>query len=218
MRVAACSIFMNSANYVDRYFDQMHTLGKSFDLSLVLTEGDSNDSTWDELKSRWHPGIYLKQVNHGGPYFGSVDNNQRWEQISRVVRPTIAKALELEPDVVVWVESDLVWDVDVMARLIDSVNVPGRTSCPMVLADSSTRFYDIWGYRMNGKMFLAQEPYLPEDPFHFQQPGSPLVHIDSCGSCFATSDLEALAKWDGRWPYQESSNLKLHTDLVIRHP
>lgn len=217
--IAVCSIFMNSVTYLDTYFAQIGDLSKSQELSLVLTEGDSSDDTWNELKARWTPGMYMQQIHHGGPHFGSVDNAQRWEQIARVVRPTVNRALELEPDAVLWVESDLVWDADTMSKLIESVTeAPGRTSCPMVFADTTPRFYDIWGYRLNGKGFLAHPPYFPEDPTHFTQPGSNLVHIDSCGSCFATSDLQTLAEWDGHWPYWGSGNIKLHQDLVIRHP
>lgn len=224
MRVAVCSIFRNSAHYMERYFDQLLPLRDRYELVASLTEGDSTDGTKDFVWA-WNSTSpcdwQFQTVDHGGPHYGSVDHPHRWDLIAQVVRPTIAHALDMKPDLVLWVESDLVWDTETMTQLIDRTAAgPNRTSAPMLLAGHTPRFYDTWGYRLGGQMFLGHPPYLPENADHFREPGNPLVHIDSCGSCFVTNDLAGIAQWDGVWPYWApgTGNIKLHTDLVVRHP
>lgn len=213
--IVLCSIFRNSFNYLDRYFDQVRKLRERIDLTLVLTEGDSTDATWDMLKSRWTRGdTYLKKVDHGGPRYPSIDLPQRWEQIAQVVRPTVARALELNPDMVIWVESDLLWDAEDMMRLVDAAK-QGKAVAPMVLAEGEERFYDTWGFRMNGAQFNRAAPYIP-GPGLFDDG---LVKIDSCGSCFVTPEPERhLRTWSGLWPFPAAGELWLEQGARIRHP
>lgn len=216
MRVVVASIFRNSMDYMDRYWDQVFSLRDKYDLRCALTEGDSTDGTKDFVWA-WNgvcaDGYQFATVDHGGPHFGSVDHEPRWQQIAQVVRPTIQRALELEPEVVLYVESDLIWDTETMTQLIDrTAAAPGRTSAPMLLAsDNPERFYDTWGYRLNGQQFRGMPPYWDGDDMATHP------KIDSCGNCFATNNLEELASWDGHWPYP-SRNMRLQTDLIVRHP
>lgn len=225
MRVALCSIFMDSMDYMDRYWDQVMPLRDQYDLSVSVAEGDSTDGTKDftEAWNRVCPANYqFLTVDHGGQKYGNIDHPQRWAQIAQVVKPTIQRALAWDPDVLVWVESDLMWETEVMTQLIERTAAgPMRTSTPMVLAGGTERFYDIWGHRINGHQFHAWPPYWSEEDDHlFREPGSDLLHIDSCGNCFATNDLESLKVWNGHWPYRApmTGNIKLHTDLIVRHP
>jgi hypothetical protein len=211
--IALCSIFRDSQSYLDRYFEQVNKLRCRVGLRLYLTEGDSHDGTDDELAHRVRTSDTFMEVSHGGPRFGSVDNPQRWAQIASVVRPTLARALEDDPDIVIWVESDLVWDTEDMVRLIDAAK-NGRSVAPMVFAEEGPRFYDTWGFRQNGQRFYAHQPYFPADPVTDEV----YAKIDSCGSCFATPDLDALGKWDGTWPFHAGGRLWLDTLARVRHP
>ena len=219
--IAVCSIFRNSDPYIQRYFQQIQALRAALapePVRLVLSEGDSSDWTWVNLLSKITPKDELARVEHGGPHFGSVDNPQRWEQIARVVRPTIAAALKLEPELVVWVESDLMWETGAMVELIETARA-GRAVAPMVMAAGEERFYDIWGFRLRGAYFLPQLPYFPHDPNDDNRADSRLRKIDSCGSCFATPDLHALAQWDGIWPYRNGDEQLWIDPLVeVTHP
>lgn len=223
MRVTACSIFRNSAHYVDRYMWQMDRLAERVDLRLVLTYGDCTDNTRETLENVWgarHPviakalggvSIRVSRCDHNGPDFGSVDNPQRWDQIAQVVSHTLD--LVGDPgDALIWVESDLLWEArDMMTLLEDLDQVPAVA--PRVIADDGVRWYDVWGYRQNGRMFNAQPPYLPDGT----DLGDKLVKIDSCGSCWVTSG-GYWKEWSGHWPYTAGGDLWLDPRTTVRHP
>lgn len=213
--IAVCSIFRNSIQYLDRYFRQINTLRAQLDedVRLVLAEGDSTDFTWDSLTDYLQEGDVAIQAHHGGPHFGSVDHPQRWQQIAQVVQSVVPLALGLHPDVVVWVESDLVWDYRVLQKMIETAH-QGHSVAPMVFAGDTERFYDIWGYRMGGLQFTPHQPYLPKEG---EREGG-LVKIDSCGSCFATTNVKALREWTGHWPFTCGGGLWLDPMIAVRHP
>lgn len=211
--ITVCSIFSNSVPYLGRYFKQINDLRERYDLRLVLGEGDSRDHTYDELQSYLQPEDALLQHHHGGPVFGSVDSPQRWEQIASIVAPVVRAACGFQPQAVVWVESDLVWETRVMAQLIDTA-LDGRVVAPMVFAANSERFYDTWGFRMDGQHFYAHPPYQPKES---RREGN-FVKIDSCGSCFATDQLKTLKAWSGHWPYRAAGELWLDTSVCVEHP
>jgi hypothetical protein len=213
--IALCSIFRNSEGYLDTYFGQVKDLRNELDVTLVLGEGDSTDRTQELLHAYLSTDDTLLHLPHGGPHFGSVDNPQRWEQIAQVVAPVIAEAITRKPKALVWVESDLIWDTGVMVKLIQTA-LGGRTVAPMVFAGNTDRFYDTWGFRMGRKQFLPYEPYMPEEGIR----DNGYVKLDSCGSCFATSDLPDLAKWSGHWPFHSNKwgSLWLDPTICVRHP
>ena len=209
--IALSSIFRNSASYLDRYFAQVEELRLRVDgLRLVLAEGDSHDNTWDLLESFGRPGDEMLRINHGGPRFGSIDIPQRWAQIAQVVCPVKALACEWHPDVFVWVEADLIWDPEAMAHLIARAH--DFSVAPMVFQAETDLFYDTWGYRIGGQEFSQGPPYFPHEGH------DRFVKIDSCGSCFATHDLDAVREWDGHWPFPAGGGLWLDTETRIEHP
>src|SRR5271169_6124511 len=210
MRVALCSIFRNSTPYLDTYFGQVDELRKHFDLTLFLAEGDSADDTLAVAREHATAKDTLLYIPHGGPHFGSVDNPQRWEQIAQVVRPVLDEAIASKPDILVWVESDLIWDVNSMVKLIKGTT-PGRSVAPMVFDKGTDRFYDVWGFRLNGKGFQDHMPYFPSEPYR----DGDYAHIDSCGSCFVTQDLRAVKNWSGHWPFP-SRILWVDTTVSVR--
>lgn len=212
--IVLCSIFRDSHSYLERYFDQIAELRERIDLKLILAEGDSVDATRPALVGHlMGTDDVCITADHGGPKFASIDHPVRWEQIAYVVRKTLERALREQPDVLVWVESDLLWDADDLLALIDAAK-NGRSVTPMVFAEGTNRFYDVYGHRMNGAWFMGHAPY-------FQGPverEGVYVKVDSCGSCFATPDMDALRKWDGHWPYHGHGKLWLDTEHKVRHP
>ena len=214
MKLTVCSIFRDSVGYVPRYFHQIDRLREHVDVNLVLAEGDSTDETMDHLLRLVEPPDVLLHVAHGGAKYGSIDHPVRWDQIASVVRPVIERALRDDPDMVMWVESDLVWDTGNMLRLIDGAK-NGRAVAPMALAEGSKRFYDVWGYRVAKVGFNAYEPYWPGQP----ETEDGYVKIDSCGSCFVTPEPERhLRTWSGHWPFGAAGELWLDTAAEVRHP
>ena len=216
MVITLCSIFRNAEPYLERYLNQVADLRKEVDnVRLVLAEGDSEDHTAEILDRKIDLLDLLIHVDHGGPAFGSVNNPQRWDQIAEVVKPTLQLALDQNPEVLVWVEGDLIWDTGVMLKLIERARVsPGRAVAPMVFAAGEDRFYDTYGFRMQGLPFLPSMPYFPKEGHREDE----LVKIDSCGSCFATRDFQPVRKWTGHWPFYADGRLWLDDSICVTHP
>lgn len=211
MRVTLCSIFRDSAAYVHRYLLQVQGLRETMDVRLVVTEGDSSDTTYEDLASSGVE-MELHRFDHGGPRFASIDHPQRWDQIAKAVRFTLDQVGD-PGDALIWVESDLIWQPNTLHALTNDLLLEPAVA-PMVMADGEERFYDIWGFRRDGI------PFSPGHPFYTQS--SPygadgLVKIDSCGSCWATND-DWWRTWSGHWPYTAGGELWLDPTLRIWHP
>jgi hypothetical protein len=147
----------------------------------VWGEGDSNDRTATILaeKARKRALTFdLIDVSHGGPKFGSVNVEQRWRQISYCCN-AVLDAIPQSADVVVYVESDLIWSAETMIALMDRLGPGIDVVAPMSMAygEDRPRFYDTWGHRSGGVRF---EPYAP---FHPAIAENTLTTLDSAGSC-----------------------------------
>lgn len=179
MNVVLASIFRNSTGYLDRCFDQAARLRAALEadghtLRLLLAEGDSSDGTWEQLQQRIGSSGRLLKLEHGGPEFGSVDNEQRWRQISFVCNGLLA-AVPQEANAVIYVESDLIWEPETMLALLGALDTVPAVS-PMSFHQAGF-FYDTWGFRRNGIRFQPNPPYHPD--LH----GDVAMRIDSAGSC-----------------------------------
>jgi len=165
---------------IGRYFRQAEELqkaliGRGDTLSLVSGEGDSTDGTRGLLWALLHPfDATLVDVSHGGPAFGSVVDVQRFKQLAGVWN-CIWMHIPTSADIVIFCESDLIWDADTMIALIDDLK---RVPCvaPFLAELSTAGFFDTWAYRKDGKHFNKHEPYFDG------WPTTELVPIDSAGS------------------------------------
>lgn len=198
MNVVIASIFRDSASYLDRYVAQVTGLrdalaGRGDALRAVWGEGDSIDRTAVHLaeKARKRALTFdLLDVSHGGAKFGSVNVEQRWRQISYCCN-LVLHAIPDSADVVVYVESDLIWSPDTIISLIDRLTGSQMDAiAPMSMAygETPTRFYDVWGFRSGGVCF---QPYAPfHDALQQRTPGM-LVKLDSAGSCIVMTGAVA---------------------------
>jgi len=184
MKVVLASAFReSSAAYIARYFTQAmslrDTLAPRHSLRLRLVEGDSQNDTRGMLQKSAalrHFDLDLGTCNHGGPWFGSTEAPERMAALSKVGDVMMDGILSSD-DVVVYVESDLVWTAATLARLIGQVSEGRDIIAPLVMAGPS--FYDIWGYRADGVRFS------PFPPYHHRLRLDDLTEVDSVGSCFA---------------------------------
>lgn len=186
MKVVIASIFRDSASYVDRYVSQVTALrdalaARGDTLRAVWGEGDSIDRTATILAEKARKCALkfdLYDVAHGGPKFGSVNVEQRWRQISYCCN-TVLHNIPEDADVVVYVESDLIWLPETIITLIDGLGDSVDVLAPMSMANNETpaRFYDTYGHASNGVNFQPYAPYHPD-----LQPGE-LLRLDSAGSC-----------------------------------
>ncbi len=191
MKIVISSIFRNSTSYLDRYFGQIATLAgvlkaQDHQVELVLAEGDSDDNTYQEILNTASDynlagQMTLLKVDHGGPAFGSIDHNTRWRNISKVCNAV----LNMVPtcDRYIYVESDLIWDADMMLRLLGDIADGADAVAPMCFSSQNGNFYDTWGYRYCGEKFSPRFPYSKGIPYGALNFGDIRPVIDSAGSC-----------------------------------
>lgn len=186
MKITICSAFRSSAHRLTPYFVQVDSLRKRLakwgdTLSLVLGEGDHTDDTRDKLPG-WVSSMGLDaqivQVDHGGPEFGPVVDEQRFKQLAFVWNG-IWRCIPEDSDVAIFLESDLIWHPDALTSLAHLVIQGYHAVAPMVLEQGSDRWYDTWAFRVNGEQFSKEPPYYPG-----WRPGG-MVRMDSAGSCLA---------------------------------
>lgn len=181
MRVAIGSMFRNAADYLPGYLDQVRALQAALEargdsLRLIAAEGDSVDRTWELLWSGAEGlDAELFQCHHGGPVYGSVVLPERFAQMAYVQNAVISRVCP-EDDAFIYVEGDLWWEPATMLQLLDDLSAERPIVAPMAMHHTG-RFYDSWGYRLDGQHFA----YFP--PYHPSLNGSPLVRLDTAGSC-----------------------------------
>lgn len=165
-RVAVASMFRDSVTFhghridqVGRFFRQLggqQGLGELFDLSLHLVEGDSKDNTRQELEdhlARWPHGP-TELLHHSVNAFpvASLEDPVRFRQLSAVANVAFRAARDSGADYVLWVESDLILNDDLITSLLGAFG-PGSDKLGAVapltrfLQSGCKSLYDVWGYR-----------------------------------------------------------------------
>lgn len=196
MNVIIGSAFRNSVHYLSRYFTQAAMLQQALApfnnrVRVVAAEGDSTDGTRGTLasvSSAFGVECDIVDASHGGRWFGSTEEPERMRVLSHVGNAILngAAGRMTVDDVLVYVESDLVWDVGIIVHLITDLTVNNfaphfHSLSPLVMAGDA--FYDIWGFRgLNG------ERYSPFHPYHHEWAdalgnGRPYAEVSSVGSC-----------------------------------
>jgi hypothetical protein len=188
MNVAIGSAFRNSAGYpLQRYFSQVSALHERLDraghqLRVIAVEGDSADDTRFQLM-RWAQGlgiaVNIETRNHGKRVFGSTEEPERMAALS-FVGNGILESVREEDDVLVYVESDLVWRPEVITHLIEHL-AAGYTDVVSPLIFAGDAFYDIWAFRKGG--FGNEHRFGPFRPYHPELKFDQLTQVDSTGSC-----------------------------------
>lgn len=180
MHIVIASIFRDSESYIPRYFNQVQQLIALNTLHgdttrLVIAEGDSADDTYAALsKKSARLDVELLKIDHGGPRFGSIDNATRWHNISKVCNGVLERIRD-DDDVVVYVESDLLWFPESIRALISDTLHYDAVS-PICIHLATGQFYDTWGFRKDGICFAPQAPYHPNIRDNYSV-------LDSAGSC-----------------------------------
>jgi hypothetical protein len=185
-KVAIGSAFRNSASWqVERYFTQVYRYEKElikhgWGCRVIAVEGDSITDETRQSIEKWAD-IYcielnLVQANHGGPEFGSVESLERFAALSKVGN-AILERVEVDDDIVVYVESDLLWRPDTLLRLGSQVLEKDLdVVSPLVFAGQ--HFYDVWGFRG-----LDNARFAPFHPYHSMLNLDGLTEVSSVGSC-----------------------------------
>lgn len=183
MNVVLGSAWRNAAGLqTTKYFSQaaalyVDLLKRGHSLRVIAVEGDSVDGTRDCIKAeaaRYGLFLDLRTKNHGGPVFSSTEHPERMEALSGVGNEILAGVRNTD-DVLVYVESDLIWKPDTIVRCIDQLGTGIDVVAPMTFAGE--HFYDVWAFRVNGSRFG------PFAPFYDRLRLDSLTPVDSVGSC-----------------------------------
>jgi len=233
VKVVVASAHRNSSGrQISRWVDQIIALRAELrnhyycGVRAVAVEGDSTDNTLDWLISDAASRLDAADIsstvvtcNHGGPVYGSTEQPERMAALSKVGN-AILDAVEPADDILVYVESDLIWDGETIRRLIDRVLKWERVGIasvwvPVIMAGDI--FYDCWAYRtLDGSRIFH--------PFPFTAP----TELSSAGSCLvmpaavarnkrARMETSALVEWCEK---ARAVGYRIAVDpaLIVRHP
>ena len=229
MKVALGSAFRNSVS--NRQFDRWITQALSLawllrrnghEMTVIMAEGDSNDRTREVIDTFLDEGAVSGvrvDVTHGQPWFGSTEHAERFAALQGVGNG-ILEAITTDIDVLVYVESDLIWEAFEILSLIERLSAAVDVVAPLIFAGSC--FYDIFAYRdLDGVRFG------PFAPFHSSLEAQTFVEVGSAGSCLvmkgevarkcrvdATSGLVGFCA-DAR---QQGFRIWVDSDRTVRHP
>lgn len=190
VHVVVVSAFRNSPKaQVDRWLSQIARLktllGHTYYVSGVAVWGDCKprDKTVQMLMdgaADWNLEVDIVEQNHGGPFYGSVDVPERMQQLSVVANAAFDSVIPAD-DVVIYVESDLIWTPQTMQRLVglaqQSSVIGFDIFTPMIFAGE--HFYDVWAFREGGTQFGPYPPYHSS----LESFNGPIKELDSAGSC-----------------------------------
>jgi hypothetical protein len=145
----------------DAYRNALKERGWGFRLRLV--EGDSgNNDVWIRIANcakRYDIECYLRDASHGGPVFGSIVSKERFEALSKVGN-WMLEQVQSDDDVVVYVESDLIWHEQTMLHLgAQLLDYDLDIVSPLIMAGEN--FYDVWAFRG-----LDRAHFAPFKPYH----------------------------------------------------
>lgn len=232
MRFVVASAFRNAAGQqITRWMDQVINLRSELRqkhfcyLRAVAVEGDSRDATRAQLQAladKMKPQFELEIVtcNHGGPVYGSIESLQRMEALSKVGN-AIFDSVRDNDDILVYVESDLIWDGTTISALVDHV-VTGEVDIVAPLIFAGDNFYDVYAYRgLDGSRFS------PFPPYHASLTQSGLTEVSSVGSCLVMRgeiarkirivNNGALVGWCEQ-AREQGYKIWVDPSLSIRHP
>lgn len=196
MLIVLGSAWRNSAYNINRYICQALDLSDALgeqghELRVLAVEGDSTDSTEQTLTKRaYQTGLDLKLVkhDHGGPRFGSVEDRNRMLALSGVLAAGF-RCVTCDDDILIWVESDLIWDAHTMIELIECVKERNGFDVIAPLTFAGEAFYDVWGFRgLDGVRWGGVYPY--HEDVAASEPWK-LVEVSSVGSCLAMTSRVA---------------------------
>lgn len=168
MNVCVASAFRNAPQpQVQRWVNQVHRLHDAMTghtVRCVAVEGDSTDDTRFHLFNHLDIASHYQEnfkwdivtCNHGGPVFGSTESPDRMACLS-LVGNAIFDSVRDSDDVLVYVESDLIWTPETIMSLIEHL---ANTDVVAPLVFAGDNFYDVYCYRgLDGSRFSPFAPF-----------------------------------------------------------
>lgn len=212
MRIVVVSTFRDAVGYLPQYLDQTTALAEraadcGHEVTFLWCENDSVDSTFNVLNdyAAEHGYATVIQRPTGAPYYQSTEiHNARWANVAKFSNATLDELPDC--DVMVWVESDLIWEPDTLLQLATGAIAHGATAAPVWRRGT---FYDIFTTRKDGAEYRPPQ-------------GEGYVKIDSCAGCIAMHiKVARKARFadDSCASFtRDVGGVWLNTDLAVEHP
>ena len=224
------SIFRDSAEYVDTYLRQLCLLFEYYgnNCRAVWLEGDSMDNTYEKLQKAKIDfefkgnEIELVKFEVGGHKWPSMAHPDRWLQISTCWNKCLEHGKPSKYTMAV--ESDLLWNYDIVPRLLNYLGEKVHVIYPMLMTYRSIeyvpfeQFYDIHGFSINGNKFQGQPPYWPVS----EEETDELLKISTGGgmilSTFDNHTQGRFGDTDCIMKFPREVNLYMHKEYRCYHP
>jgi len=235
--IVICTMFRDSIEWYGHKIDQVgkffHSLATQTnrDFRVVCLEGDSKDTTYNQLLlhslNKLHAKeIKLLQSNTNNEFFGSTIRQDRISHLSSLANKVLEEAYSYNPEYILWVESDLIFQSDLIERLLTSFkqkeNIVGVS--PIILLGG--KFYDTWAFRdlptkrgvTNGGR--KKRNWLPSK---INQRLPDYIEMESVGSCCLFRADFKCNFGDGAFPelcrqLREHGSIYADTTTKIYHP
>lgn len=179
-----------SQAHVDRYTTQvaaLKTLAESRGdrLQVISVWGDSPDDTPQRVASALGAvrlaTLTLVDRTHGFGQFGSTTHPDRLAGFAYAANG-VFEAIQPDADVVVYIESDLIWTAEDLYAGIDQLTPTQQILSLPTFCQGTDTFYDLWAYRtLAGENFGPLAPYAPG--IHPRG----LTELGSAGGCLILS-------------------------------
>jgi hypothetical protein len=181
-KVCICSIFRDSVkrkdNELGRYLAKLDTLWyDKKDLYFSFVEGDSTDSTFEEL-NKWAEtkgnNALITKLDSNLPHYGSVVHPERFKILTDVANKTLNAALEKWDDIewFLWLESDLLFNNNLVFNLVASANnLEVKFLSPMIFYNEQKEtFYDVYAYLE----YESKANFSNDYPYSHKYTGNPM--------------------------------------------
>lgn len=150
-------------------------------LHVISVWGDSTDATPEALGAALGKmrlaSLQLFRRDHGFPDYGSSTHPDRIAGFAYAANG-VFEAVGAGADVVVYVESDLIWTAETIYAGIDQLTPTHEILALPTFCLGTETFYDIWAFRD-----LAGVPYAPVAPYASSLRPTGLTEVSSAGGC-----------------------------------
>jgi hypothetical protein len=195
VNIVVVSAFRDMVGRTDHYMAQIDALQRhawkdstAHTIRVAAITGDDIDGTETALMisaSRYRIPISITRHDTNKPHYPSIEHTERLEALTGVMKAGM-HAVRVGPlaDVVLYIESDLLWDPHQVGSIIDMAYRREQgfdIIAPMIFCGTGAQFYDIFVYRKDGARFSPHPPYT-----HGMRLGAhEITEVDSVGSCLA---------------------------------
>lgn len=222
--ILVCSLFKDSEKYLDRFLDSLEynidyiyhnkgdtksilgtgntgdtrDNGNKIDIELCFIEGSSKDNTWRVLKKFCENIKYKYDIEHTLEKNDINQSLERFDKLAILRNMLIKLGLKNRHDYVLFVDSDIIFDKDIIIKLVNSIEKnKADVVAPLITIEKfrtydNDYFYDQLAYiDKNGKNFTHHFPYVPIDEIEikkiiYKEP----IDMQSVGACYlAKSEL-----------------------------